>query len=108
MDAYKASWSAQCIAVDAFATPKDPKNCFEVKRLLQMSFGKYGVVRRVQIGIHNQPNGDVLYKWQVLIDPRYPRPKAFGVYLQETLQHYIESTSDQTRNQLEASTTRRN
>ncbi|XP_033352253.1 uncharacterized protein LOC117234811 [Bombus vosnesenskii] len=98
MDVYKASWSALCIATDAFPTPEDVKNCIPVKRLLQMSFGKFGVVRRVRITIQKQPDGDVSYKWQLLIDPRQPRRKAFGVYIQDTLQHYYESTSDQIHN----------
>lgn len=98
MDVYKASWSALCIATDAFPTPKDVRNSIAVKRLLQMSFGKFGVVRRVRITIQKQPDGDVSYKWQLLIDPRQSRPKAFGVYIQDTLQHYFESTSDQINN----------
>lgn len=98
LDVHNISWSALCVATDAFPTPKDAKNCVPLKRLLQTSFGKYGIVRRVQISIQKQPNGDLSYKWQVLIDPRHPRPKAFGVYIQDTLQHYLECTSDQIHN----------
>ena len=96
-DLHRASWLALCTATDDSMTPRDSKNCILVKRILQMSFGKYGVVRRVQTSIHKQPDGDVSYKWQVFIDPRYPIPKTFGVYLQETLRHF-KSTSDQTHN----------
>ncbi|XP_033302311.1 uncharacterized protein LOC117206787 [Bombus bifarius] len=98
MDVYQTSWSALCIARDAFPTPEDVNNCIPVKRLSQMSFGKFGIVRRVRIIIQKQPDGDVLYKWQLLIDPLQRRRRAFGVYIQDTLQNYLRSPSGQIHN----------
>ncbi|XP_043604901.1 uncharacterized protein LOC122577591 [Bombus pyrosoma] len=91
MDLRKNSWSALCIATDAFPEPKDVKNCISIKRRLQISFGRHGVVRRVQISIHNQPNGDVSYKWHLLINPPRRKSKASNTNVNNTLKFHFES-----------------